>query len=208
MNWLAELVGEDEIALIRPNVGGRDPLHALPLAMRLQGIQCHAVDRHPASALACLGWTDVLVAAHGRQGLDDRQRATSEVHVLPSKAEHLTSTHTRRCQEDESHRESLPRECFEEPLDLFGRPRPLLGPRRGDSASRCSWVAADKTEPLGVRQCPTQHDVTIANRLRCQRSPAGTPARKQRCVERFDLQRRQRENDGLIWPHFGGVATV
>ncbi len=95
MNRLPELVGEYEIALVRPNISCRDALDALTLAVGLQRIECHAVYRHPAAALAGLWWADVLVAAHGRQRLDDRQRTTREVHVLPSKPEHLPTAHPR-----------------------------------------------------------------------------------------------------------------
>ena len=69
---------------------------------------------------------------------------------------------------------------------------PLLGSRCGNGPSCSGRVAADQAEPLGVCQCTTQNDVTVTNRLRRQRSPAGTTAREQRRVERLDLQWRQR----------------
>lgn len=120
VNRLAKFVGEDEVALVRPNVGCLDPLDALPLAMRLQGVQRDGIDRDSASTLARFRWADVLVAAHGRQRLDDRQRSTREVDVLPPKAEHLASAHPCRRQEDERHRQTLSRQRLDEPLDLVG----------------------------------------------------------------------------------------
>lgn len=55
MHEPTELVAEDEVAVVRPHVWGRDPIHALLLSMCLQSVERDAVDRDSTLLLAVFG---------------------------------------------------------------------------------------------------------------------------------------------------------
>jgi hypothetical protein len=119
MDGSAELVGEHQVAVVRPQVARREPFLELAGAVSLEGVEGHAVERDPATALAGLRRADVDAVAHGGEGLDDRQRSGVEVDVLPPQAEHLAAAHARGGEQHERHRQPLLCHRVEEPLDLL-----------------------------------------------------------------------------------------
>ena len=84
------------------------------------------------------------------------------------------------------------RHHVEEPLDLLRRPRPLLTSWSRNGLRSSSRIAGDESEALCVSQRPPEHDVAVADGLRCQRSPTGASVLQQRGVQALDLERCER----------------